>query len=199
MTVRDDTTACDHVVTVDSGTELIRVSLDGVIERAPLGSFGFFITIKVWGSSEGAIECGEPFDASTIQFPGATADSTPQTSFVGLAPARRGEPLQTDELEYLAAKGAQLGAGFEWAFQLVTEYTNPTSDSLFLDNCNPDGTRPVFGVLASSGDVDTESAFDPVWACGGHDQQLAIAPGETRTDTLEMMGPPGLRCDHFRS
>jgi hypothetical protein len=34
-----------------------------------------------------------------------------------------------------------------------------------------------------------EVAYNPVWACVGHDTFIEVLPGETRADTLTLWGP----------
>lgn len=37
--------------------------------------------------------------------------------------------------------------------------------------------------------VDFESAYDPAWACVGHDRQFRVERGRSRVDTLIIRGP----------
>jgi len=114
---------------------------------------------------------------------------TDPTAFEGPAPARRGEPVQTDKLEYEGRRIGPPASGFE--FTIVADYRNPTSDTLFIENCGPGSTRPIYQIIPSSGIESVESAFDPAWACVGHDEQLALAPGAVRVDTFMISGPTG--------
>jgi hypothetical protein len=105
------------------------------------------------------------------------------------APLERGggEFLTTDATAYAAT---QIGGDPRYArysFTVVATITNRTVAPMYLDRCYPNSQAPIYGVelVGRSG----EAAYDPIWACGGHDQRLRLMPGESRVDTLQLSGP----------
>ncbi|HJQ19558.1 MAG TPA: hypothetical protein VJ867_04345 [Gemmatimonadaceae bacterium] len=73
-------------------------------------------------------------------------------------------------------------------FHAIATFRNITSDTLFLGRCFPDSKAPKFNVFPATADT-TVSAYAETWACVGHDQQFAVAPGASRVDTLDIRGP----------
>ena len=104
----------------------------------------------------------------------------------GPTPARAGEPIQTDRLEYTATRLEGNGSDAQYGFTVGVEYRNPTEAKLWLARCRPDSDAPQFRVEALDAD---QSAYSHDWACVGHGQHLAVAPGETRTFVLQLRGP----------
>lgn len=72
-------------------------------------------------------------------------------------------------------------------FTLTATYHNRTDRPVYLHRCYPDSEYPIFGVPTL--DETAESAYEPSWACVGHDDQIRVDPGETRTDLLAVRGP----------
>lgn len=93
--------------------------------------------------------------------------------------------ITTDKRAYVAT--CTDGGFVDCAFTLEASYHNRTDRPVYLHRCYPDGEYPIFGVPTL--DESDESAYDPVWACVGHDDQIRVDPGETRTDVLEVRGP----------
>ncbi len=65
---------------------------------------------------------------------------------------------------------------------------------VYLERCDPDSPHPIYGVrLVGAGPlgapVPWRAAYDPIWACGGHDLAVAVRPGEAWVDTLRLSGP----------
>src|SRR5262245_125833 len=56
-----------------------------------------------------------------------------------------------------------------------------------LMRCYPHSSHPIYGVEVIG--FDHQAAYDPVWACVGHDSPTVVGVGATRTDTLELTGP----------
>jgi hypothetical protein len=73
----------------------------------------------------------------------------------------------------------------QYAFTVITTFTNPTGDTLYLDRCYPDTPYPIYGVGRED---DQEVGWNAAWACVGT-VPFAMAPGETRVDTLRITGP----------
>lgn len=100
-----------------------------------------------------------------------------------------GEPeafaITTDKNAYVARC---MDDGFlSCTFTLEATYYNRTDRPVYLYRCYPDSEYPIYGVPTS--DESAESAYDPIWGCVGHDDQIRVDPGETRTDVLEVRGP----------
>jgi hypothetical protein len=91
--------------------------------------------------------------------------------------------LQTDQVEYTAAP---LGDG-SYRFLVVARLTNRTVRPLQLGRCYPHSAYPVYGVEVI--DSDQQAAYDPMWACVGHGNQIVVGSGATRTDSLQVTGP----------
>lgn len=92
--------------------------------------------------------------------------------------------LRTDQRVYLAGPTT----AFFYAFTLTAMLENTTADTLYLDLCYPDDTSPTFGlVLANEG--EGASAWNPAWACVGHEENIVLEPGQVRSDTYQLEGP----------
>ncbi len=105
---------------------------------------------------------------------------------------RAGENVQTDLLSYTAVHRFGEGSYKTYGFRVVTQFTNRRATPVYLANCTPERTTPSFGVILAVGTNDTVgygSIFNAVWACVGHDRQIEVLPGATRTDTLDLVGP----------
>jgi hypothetical protein len=106
------------------------------------------------------------------------------------APEREvGAPIQTDALVYTAEYERGEGTYRQYGFDLVARFTNPTDETVYLGRAYPDQPRPDYGVLLVNEDDEWGSAYSGVIAGVGHDRQIAVAPGETRVDTLHLRGP----------
>jgi len=97
-------------------------------------------------------------------------------------------PLQIDQTQYHARCIKGKGQACTYGFRLIARYENRTADSLYVDRCGPGDRTPQYGV-ESAADTTQEAAYDPVWACVGHDYPIVIAPHTTRVDTLRLEGP----------
>lgn len=62
---------------------------------------------------------------------------------------------------------------------------------MFLARCFPSTPIPIYSVGPADLSSPVRSAYSPVWACVGHDQQIEVAPGSERVDTLTIVGPHG--------
>lgn len=106
--------------------------------------------------------------------------------------ARAGEPLQTDSLSYTAVHRFGTGSYRTYGFRVIARFTNRKAAPVYLASCRPESTSPAFGVVLvgrSDAAGSWGSIFNRAWACVGHDRQLEVLPGATRTDTLELLGP----------
>jgi len=96
-------------------------------------------------------------------------------------------PLHLDQPEYTATCIEKLGNTCSYVFTLVARYENRTADTLYVSRCYPRDPTPMYGVETI--DDTADAAYDPVWACVGHDSPIVIAPSAARVDTLRIEGP----------
>ena len=104
-------------------------------------------------------------------------------------PDAGGGALRTDRAEYVALRVTGSGASTIYSFTVVATFENATDSTLYLARCYPGTPYPIYYVELLSSNASSESAFSPGWACVGHEQQFAVAPGTVRTDTLHLFGP----------
>ncbi len=97
-------------------------------------------------------------------------------------------PLQVDDTEYLATCTEGRGDACRYGFTAVARYENRTADTVYVSRCQPRDRTPEYGVEVID-DTTKDAAYDPVWACVGHDFPIVIAPRATRVDTLRIDGP----------
>lgn len=109
-----------------------------------------------------------------------------------LPPVHEGRTIRTDATRYTATRRAELippVVGYE--FTLVATFFNPTAASLYLGRCSHDSPGPLYGITLVEPQDPEGAGYDPAWACGAHDEQFEIDPGESRVDTLRLQGPAG--------
>lgn len=108
----------------------------------------------------------------------------------GLGPEERsGESLQTDRLSYTSRYVEGQGTYQRYGFEVIVRFTNRTDGTLYLGRCYPDTPTPIYGVIPADTPTGVESAYNGVWACGGHDKDFAVPAGALRVDTLQLSGP----------
>jgi hypothetical protein len=95
--------------------------------------------------------------------------------------------LRTDRAAYTASLSGGEGFYRTYRFTLVAQFTNGMSDPVYLERCYPTTPYPEYAIASDA--VGRESAYNPVWACVGHDAPIMVLAGETRTDTLRVTGP----------
>lgn len=114
------------------------------------------------------------------------------SAFEASGPDRNGEALQTDALAYTAVYRSGEAPYRMYGFRIVATFTNRLTVPVFLGRCFPYSPTPIFGIQLvgdTAGAGGWGSIYSRAWACVGHDQQLIVAPGATRVDTLDMLGP----------
>lgn len=97
--------------------------------------------------------------------------------------------LSTDRASYLAVSDGSDGPYRTYMVTVVSRFTNGLTRPVYLERCYPDTPFPIYGVVPAEGVI--EAAYNPVWACVGHDRQFVVKSGATRTDTLRLHGPNG--------
>ena len=102
--------------------------------------------------------------------------------------AQASPSLQVDQTEYRAACVPGKGGACTYIFKLVARYHNPTADTLYISRCMPSDPTPEYGIVPVA-DSTEDAAYDPIWACVGHDRPVVVAPHATRLDTLQIEGP----------
>lgn len=106
-----------------------------------------------------------------------------------VGPGVGGEVLITDRVSYSAEVVDRNGSYTRYGFTLVAQFSNSTDEHLYLGRCEPGSSTPMYDIKAASTAVPGGSAYSPFWACTGHDTQFQVPPGESRTDTLRILGP----------
>lgn len=98
--------------------------------------------------------------------------------------------LRTDRTEYVATYVSGEGAYRQYGFTVVARLENRGPERVYLARCYPDSPHPIYGVELVDQDGDSwGSGYSGAWACVGHDRQIPVAAGESRTDTLRLRGP----------
>jgi hypothetical protein len=95
--------------------------------------------------------------------------------------------LRTDRAAYGASVAGGEGSSRRYAVTLAAQLSNGLSVPLYLQRCYPDTPYPIYGVV--SAEEGREAAYNPVWACVGHGSPIVLRAGETRTDSLRVLGP----------
>lgn len=95
---------------------------------------------------------------------------------------------QVDQTEYTATYVGGKGQGSTYGFTIIARYENTTADTLYLPRCHPRDRTPEYGVEVVD-DTTEDSAYDPVWACVGHNYPIVVAPHAARVDALWIEGP----------
>ncbi len=93
--------------------------------------------------------------------------------------------LETDRATYTASCQGE-GYRKSCTVTLLLTYTNQTDAPVYFDLCYPEDTSPIYGVGALT---QEESAYNPNWACVGHNKFIEVRPEEQRVDTLVISGP----------
>ena len=95
--------------------------------------------------------------------------------------------LRTDRATYHASPTGGEGSYRTYAATVVTQFTNGMSRIVYLERCYPDTPYPIYGIV--SAEKGREAAYDPTWACVGHDVPIVVLPGGIRRDSLRLVGP----------
>jgi hypothetical protein len=96
--------------------------------------------------------------------------------------------LHTDQTIYIAQQ-ERGGSHPSYGFQVVTRFVNLTTRTVYLARCYPDSPYPLYSVELVDPEDEWGAAYNGAWACVGHENPIAVAPGSTRTDTLHLTGP----------
>jgi hypothetical protein len=93
--------------------------------------------------------------------------------------------LTTDSASYTANP-----VGYNSAeVRVVTLLRNNSDSPITLERCYPTTPYPIFGVGLVSPANTEGAAWNPNWACVGHDSPIVVAAHSTRTDTLVLRAP----------
>jgi hypothetical protein len=133
-----------------------------------------------------------PLACGACRAPDAPAGPSPGEPVAAPPPARADEALQTDSLAYTAVYRAGQAPYRLYGFRVVARFTNRTPAPVYLERCYPDSPTPIFDVQLvgdTAGAGPLGSVFRRLWGCVGHDRQIEVASGTTRTDTLDLVGP----------
>jgi hypothetical protein len=115
------------------------------------------------------------------------ACSEPTNLSPNLGPVPDGS-LRTGTTGYVAASVGGTGEFVQYQFTVIARFENRSAAPVFLARCFPTSPQPMYGIVeADSSSV--EVAYDPAWACVGHNNQFQILPGQARVDTFLVRGP----------
>ena len=122
---------------------------------------------------------------------GVALECTPTTDASrDLGPVPDGS-LMTDATGYAAQHVIGTAPPLEeFQFTVITRFENRSAAPVFLARCFPTSPQPIYAIVAADGSA-TEAAYDPAWACVGHNNQFQILPGAVRVDTFLVRGPNG--------
>lgn len=123
---------------------------------------------------------------SLVIYTGALACAGP-TEVSNLGPVPDGS-LMTDATGYVARQIAGSAQPVQYQFTVVSRFQNRSDAPVYLARCYPTSPQPTYSIGAADG-ADIESAYNPNWACVGHDKQFEILPGAVRVDTFLVQGP----------
>ena len=93
--------------------------------------------------------------------------------------------LTTDSTSYT---GIPVGK-YQFNVTVVTRFRNTTSRPIDLDRCTNAGRSPRYVVSLVRPQNDEGAAYDRIWDCVAGVSPIIVGPGETRTDTLTLLGP----------
>ena len=96
--------------------------------------------------------------------------------------------LTTDATGYLAEPIVGTVRPLQYQFKLITRFENRSRSPVFLGRCYPNSPQPIYSIVSADGSA-LESAYNPNWACVGHDSQFQLLPGAVRVDTFTLQGP----------
>lgn len=99
--------------------------------------------------------------------------------------------FRTDSTSYVATS---LGDG-NYLLRIIVQYRNTTPATIYLDRCFPDSPSPEFFVGSVIVADSWGPAWNPAWACVGHNRPIVVAPGTSRVDTIELRAPTAV--DHW--
>jgi hypothetical protein len=97
--------------------------------------------------------------------------------------------LTLDQASYVAGYVSGEGNYRQYGFTVLAQFHNRTAQDLYLVRCYPSSPIPTFDVELVGITDSWGSGYSPNWACVGHDQQIRVAAGEARVDTLHLRGP----------
>jgi hypothetical protein len=114
---------------------------------------------------------------------------------------RRRAALTTDSTAYTAHSTNRHNNALVYSFRVIARFENRTDKPLYLGRCSPKSAQPTYAVIAVRRLIGRAGypAYSSIWACGGHDSPIAVAPGAVRIDTLQLRGPNSFDASTNRS
>lgn len=110
-------------------------------------------------------------------------------STIAVSDRAGGQWLTTDARAYTATQIATGPGSPRYRVAVVATFTNRGSTPIHLARCYPNSPTPIYGVDFLGRSDDERSAYDPAWACVGHDKPIRVMPGASRVDTLHLNAP----------
>ena len=96
--------------------------------------------------------------------------------------------LRVDQSSYVAVS-QRTEPPLTYTFNLVAQFENSSERTVYLARCYPDSPNPIYGLELVGQEDEWGAAYNRAYACVGHENPIAVGPGETRTDTLMIAGP----------
>jgi hypothetical protein len=96
--------------------------------------------------------------------------------------------LRTEREAYVAERLGDNGVQVTYRVSVVTVLENRGQTRVSIARCNPDSPHPLYGVGLVDAPAGARAAYGGVWACVGHDRPIRLDPGQSRTDTLRLLG-----------
>lgn len=96
--------------------------------------------------------------------------------------------LRTERESYAAALIGDNGAQVTYELRVVAVLENRGRVPVSIARCYPDSPHPIYGVGLVDAPEGSRAAYGGPWACVGHDRPIRLDPGQSRTDTLRLLG-----------
>jgi hypothetical protein len=123
-----------------------------------------------------------------LLFSAVVACGVPEATSGDVTADQAGEvTLRTDRAAYSATLIGGEGPYRTYAATVVARFTNGMSRPVYLQRCYPETPYPIYGIVSAA--EGREAAYNPSWACVGHDLPIVVSAGDTRTDSLRIAGP----------
>lgn len=119
------------------------------------------------------------FTAALLSMISGCSDATSPTATAALS---------TDVSAYIATPW-DVGLSGAYRFTIIARFENTGNTPAHLPCTSAECTRPGFGVLLMSSDTTAMSGYNPVALAVAYNKSIIVAPGETRVDTLTIVGP----------
>lgn len=108
-------------------------------------------------------------------------------------------PVHTDRTTYVAQVNSD-GTRPTFGLDVIARIENRTNRTVYLARCYPDSAQPLYSIELLDQEDSWGAAYNPIWGCVGHENPIRVGSGESRIDTLHLIGPrawPTYSGQHF--